>query len=143
LGPALILVSNPTIQFMVFSKCREYWLRTRGRGSALSGLEVFALGAVAKIAATLVTYPYLLVKSNMQTQKSAGGASGIITRIMSEEGPSGFYKGLRSKIMQSVLMASLLFLFQVRVAERESVCVLLWVSVPWLFSRNGVLMSVC
>lgn len=122
IGPALILVINPTIQYMVYSKCREYWLAAKkARGSkspGTSGLEVFVLGAIAKIAATLVTYPYILVKSNLQAGKTdaAGGrrtsANDVIQRILREEGPSGFYKGLRSKILQSVLMASFLFLFQ-------------------------------
>ena len=73
LGPALILVINPTIQYMVYSKCREYYLAAkkpssaaRGAAATANSVEVFVLGAIAKVAATLVTYPYILVKSVMQ-----------------------------------------------------------------------------
>lgn len=112
LGPALVLVINPTIQYMVFSKVKEAYLRGRTRASAL---EVFVLGAIAKVAATLVTYPYILVKSCLQANHTGSGtltATAVMSRILNEEGVLGFYKGLKSKIMQSVLMASFLFMFQ-------------------------------
>lgn len=149
LGPALVLVINPTIQYMVFSKVKEAYLRGRTRASAL---EVFVLGAIAKVAATLVTYPYILVKSCLQANHTGSGtltATAVMSRILSEEGVLGFYKGLKSKIMQSVLMASFLFMFQVRrlpPAVQPCGCVCVCNHGPvglWLTKRECVLFRVC
>jgi hypothetical protein len=80
-GPALVMVSNPVVQFAVYE-----WLMARGRKAAARGVAsirpgapmpqptaaaVFAAGALSKLAATLVTYPFLVIKSR---QQAAGGS---------------------------------------------------------------------
>ena len=57
LGPALILVSNPVIQYTVFER-----LRVRCEQSKkLSPIDILLLGALAKLCATSITYPYIVV----------------------------------------------------------------------------------
>jgi adenine nucleotide transporter 17 len=55
--PALILVSNPSIQYMVFEQAKSKIERFR-RG-ALTPLDIFLLGAFSKLIATSLTYPYM------------------------------------------------------------------------------------
>lgn len=81
--PALILVSNPILQYTVFEKLKERLQRSRG-SSAMTSLDFFLLGAVryhhhttrplihpSKLCATATTYPYIVVKSRMQLQVRA------------------------------------------------------------------------
>lgn len=76
-GASLVMVSNPVVQFAVFE-----WLMARARtgagGKALpvSRSTVFASGALSKLAATLVTYPFLVLKSRQQAAKRPAPAPG-------------------------------------------------------------------
>ncbi|PKI39597.1 peroxisomal nicotinamide adenine dinucleotide carrier [Punica granatum] len=118
--PTLIMVSNPSIQFMLY----ETMLKKLRKRRALNGkndvtaLEIFLLGALAKLGATVVTYPLLVVKSRLQAkQVTTGdkrhhykGTLDAILKMIQYEGLSGFYKGMSTKIVQSVLAAAVLFM---------------------------------
>ncbi|XP_022707011.1 peroxisomal membrane protein PMP34-like isoform X2 [Varroa jacobsoni] len=52
--PSLILVSNPSIQFMVYEALKR---RCETLGIALSAGTAFSLGAISKCIATVLTYP--------------------------------------------------------------------------------------
>lgn len=60
-------------------------------------LDVFFLGAVGKLLATGITYPYITVKSRMHVASNregeAEGMVGRLRRCVSEEGWGGLYKG--------------------------------------------------
>ncbi|KPV77129.1 uncharacterized protein RHOBADRAFT_49409 [Rhodotorula graminis WP1] len=122
LGPALILVSNPILQFTLFEQLKNLILRRRAlrltKGSAgappLTDLDFFLLGAVTKLFATSVTYPYLTVKARMQAGNAVGksytSSFDGLRKIVAAEGPQGLYKGIGPKLTQSVATAALLFL---------------------------------
>jgi len=101
-GPSLVMVSNPVVQFAVYE-----WLAARGSGSP------FVRGAASKLAATLATYPYLVIKSRQQAAARAAAARGgplaQLLDLYREEGLSGLYSGLDSKLAQTVLAAAVLF----------------------------------
>ena len=69
IGPALILVINPIIQYTVFEQLKNYLIKLRtaklrasGAGKAiaiLTDLDYFVLGALSKLVATGSTYPYM------------------------------------------------------------------------------------
>ncbi|KAK9159009.1 hypothetical protein Scep_005583 [Stephania cephalantha] len=130
--PTLIMVSNPSIQFMLYEtmlkKLRARRAKRKEGNSGVTALEVFLLGAVAKLGATVVTYPLLVVKSRLQAKqeteedkkhhykgwmilldKSTGTHDAII-KMIHYEGFSGFYQGMSTKIVQSVLAAAVLFM---------------------------------
>ena len=69
LGASLVLCVNPAIQWMVYEQLLKFVLRLR-KTKAPSNFEIFILGAIGKIAATLITYPYIIVKSRMQAETS-------------------------------------------------------------------------
>ncbi|KIY71464.1 mitochondrial carrier [Cylindrobasidium torrendii FP15055 ss-10] len=133
LGPALVLVMNPVIQYTVFEQLKNLVVRRRthrlretlGAGAtviaALSDWDFFWLGALAKLAATGSTYPYIVVKSRLQSghehaKRYKGALDGILT-IIREEGIEGLYKGIGNKLTQSVLTAAILFASQRRIYE--------------------------
>eukprot|EP01090_Pellita_catalonica_P003774 TRINITY_DN13448_c0_g1_i1.p1 TRINITY_DN13448_c0_g1~~TRINITY_DN13448_c0_g1_i1.p1 ORF type:complete len:296 (+),score=38.65 TRINITY_DN13448_c0_g1_i1:27-890(+) len=108
--PSLILVSNPSIQYMVFEEIKKRILS--GSQTELSSGQIFLLGAIAKTAATVVTYPYITVKTRLQSKQQYTGMIDVLSSIVKESNILGFYKGMGSKIVQSVLNAAFLFAMQ-------------------------------
>jgi len=131
-GPALILVINPVLQYTVFEQLKNALVsrrtsRLHAAGAAATAVAVltdwdfFLLGAVSKLVATGATYPYIVVKSRMQAGSATAlryksSLDGLLT-IIREEGVEGIYKGIGSKLMQSVLTAAILFAGQRRIYE--------------------------
>uniref|UniRef100_A0A0E0NBY4 Uncharacterized protein n=1 Tax=Oryza rufipogon TaxID=4529 RepID=A0A0E0NBY4_ORYRU len=120
--PTLIMVCNPSIQFMIYETLAKR-LRSKRSGKELpkknlTAMEVFLLGAIAKLGATVVTYPLLVVKSRLQAKQEIGrnvmsrytGTIDAIVKMIRYEGLHGFYKGMGTKIVQSVFAASVLFM---------------------------------
>ncbi|KAI9364972.1 mitochondrial carrier domain-containing protein [Zopfochytrium polystomum] len=118
--PALILVVNPIIQYTVFERLKDWLARRRAaQGRAgLAGTDFFLLGAVSKLVATGVTYPYIVVKSRMQLKQNEddpGRYKSVvdgIQKIAKAEGVQGLYKGLQAKLLQSVLASAFMFAFK-------------------------------
>lgn len=116
IAPALILVANPIIQYTVFEQLKAFWERRLAAGAKLGVWDFFILGAISKICATGVTYPYIVIKSRMQLRSSsdpetryASVADGF-RKIIKNEGVPGLYKGIQSKLLQSVLTSAFLFM---------------------------------
>ncbi|GAA5816341.1 hypothetical protein MFLAVUS_009869 [Mucor flavus] len=107
---ALVLVINPIIQYTVFEQVKNKVSKTKTPGN----LDFFLMGAVSKLCATAITYPYIVIKSRMQVSQSGDEKYTSILdgfkKIIAAEGVTGLYKGISSKIVQSVLSAAFLFL---------------------------------
>ena len=129
LGPALVLVINPVVQYTTFERLVTILLSYRqarsgttatkpvGR-SALSDWDLFLLGAVSKLIATGGTYPILVVKSRLQAATHKyGNIIKAIIQILKTEGISGLYAGLGPKLLQSALTAAFMFVAQRRIYE--------------------------
>uniref|UniRef100_A0A9I9DWY7 Peroxisomal nicotinamide adenine dinucleotide carrier n=1 Tax=Cucumis melo TaxID=3656 RepID=A0A9I9DWY7_CUCME len=166
--PTMIMVSNPSIQYMLYETLLNKLKKRRALrkdGSGVTALEVtfslitkilniatlrprpdssvhsphiidfpvfhhhvklhiwllmqiFFLGAVAKLGATVVTYPLLVVKARLQAKQAVAGDKrhqykgtlDAILKMIRYEGLYGFYKGMGTKIVQSVLAAAVLFM---------------------------------
>ncbi|KAL1923646.1 uncharacterized protein VTP21DRAFT_8626 [Calcarisporiella thermophila] len=110
--PALILVINPVIQYTVFEQLKGRLQRNR----KLTNFDFFWLGAVSKLVATGVTYPYIVIKSRMQLRQSEKtrykSVFDGLRKIIQTEGVEGLYKGLSAKLSQSVLTAAFLFMYK-------------------------------
>ena len=90
--PALVLVLNPILQYTVYERLKQMLEKTRKVGAR----ESFVLGALGKLVATGITYPYITVKSraHVATGDSAKeGMTASLRRIIREEGVSGLYGG--------------------------------------------------
>ncbi|KAF9462619.1 mitochondrial carrier domain-containing protein [Collybia nuda] len=131
IGPALVLVINPVLQYTVFEQLKNFLiarrtnkLRAAGAATALvvlSDWDFFFLGALSKLIATSSTYPYIVMKSRLQAGQASAlkyrsSLHGLLT-ILKEEGVDGLYKGVGSKLTQSVLTAAILFAGQRRIYE--------------------------
>jgi len=124
IGPALVLVVNPVLQYTVFEQLKNILVRrrkARGATGALTDIDFFILGALSKLVATSTTYPYIVVKSRLQAghdhAKRYKSAFHGLQTIVQEEGVLGVYKGISSKLLQSVLTAAILFAGQRRIYE--------------------------
>jgi adenine nucleotide transporter 17 len=89
--PALVLVINPILQYTLFEQLKNSVEKRR----RITPTIAFCLGALGKLFATSITYPYITVKSQMHVagdgQKE--GMFEAIRRVVRQEGYSGLYKG--------------------------------------------------
>ncbi|KAF2221479.1 peroxisomal membrane protein-like protein [Elsinoe ampelina] len=109
--PALVLVINPILQYTIFEQLKN----TLERRRKVTPTDSFYLGALGKLAATTITYPYITVKSRAHVATGEGSKEGMISsfnRIRREEGWAGLYGGIGPKVTQSVLTAAFLFAFK-------------------------------
>mmetsp|Transcript_9609 Transcript_9609/g.23829 ORF Transcript_9609/g.23829 Transcript_9609/m.23829 type:complete len:430 (-) Transcript_9609:780-2069(-) len=86
----------------------------------LTPLEIFLASAAAKVGATIATYWLVVVKSRMQAAGKGGdfqykGTWDALSTIWRDEGLGGFFKGLRSKILQTALNAALMLMLKEQV----------------------------
>ena len=90
--PALVLVINPILQYTLFEQMKNAVEKKR----RVTPTVAFFLGALGKLFATSVTYPYITVKSQMHVAKAGEKKEGVteaIRRVVKEEGYAGLYKG--------------------------------------------------
>ncbi|KJZ75052.1 hypothetical protein HIM_05538 [Hirsutella minnesotensis 3608] len=109
--PALVLVINPILQYTLFEQMKNAVEKKR----KVTPTVAFFLGALGKLFATSVTYPYITVKSQMHVAGQSNkkeGMSQALRRVIKEEGYAGLYKGIGPKVTQSVLTAAFLFAFK-------------------------------
>ena len=119
--PSLLLVSNPTIQFVVYERIKN-WLvaRSKARNSPINAFEFFLMGALAKAVATVLTYPIQLAQSRLRAMKSRGksnkvdyqysGTVDVLLKIMQNDGPLGLFRGIEAKLYQTVATAAFMFM---------------------------------
>ncbi|KAB8342810.1 hypothetical protein FH972_022408 [Carpinus fangiana] len=109
--PALVLVINPILQYTIFEQLKNVVEKRRKLGA----YDSFYLGALGKLAATSITYPYLTVKSRAHVAGREGNKENMFqsfSRIRREEGWAGLYGGIGPKITQSVITTAFLFAFK-------------------------------
>jgi solute carrier family 25 (peroxisomal adenine nucleotide transporter), member 17 len=113
LKPALILVLNPVIQYSIFEQMKNLIYVSR---EDITPRMSFFLGAVSKIIATVLTYPTITVKTQSHLQKDQS-VIGMLRKIIEEDGFLGLFKGLKPKIIQSVLTSAFLFYFKQKIMD--------------------------
>ncbi len=94
--PALVLVINPILQYTVFEQLKQIVEKKR----RMTPTDAFYLGALGKLLATSITYPYITVKSRMHVASKDGPKENTMTtfrRILNEEGYAGLYGGMSSE----------------------------------------------
>ncbi|XP_047323301.1 peroxisomal nicotinamide adenine dinucleotide carrier-like isoform X1 [Impatiens glandulifera] len=165
--PTLIMVCNPSIQFMIYESSLKHlkarravknkspksvtaWevicplgmdlnsdsdpdpqIKILNLSFVFKRQQVFLLGALAKLGATVTTYPLLVVKSRLQAKQEIGGNKALrysgtvdaIGKMIRYEGLSSFYKGMSTKIVQSVFAASVLFMVKEEVVKASALLV--------------------
>lgn len=90
--PALVLVINPILQYTLFEQMKNSVEKKR----KVTPTIAFFLGALGKLFATSITYPYITVKSQMHVAAHSDKKEGMgqaLSRVVKEEGYAGLYKG--------------------------------------------------
>ena len=122
---SLLLVTNPAIKFTFYELLKRHHTTLSGRPP--SGVSAFILGCIATAVATVLTYPLQMVQVRhrhltnlirqeryVQAQARHGNHSGGIAEIGAEivyqNGVLGLYRGLQSKLLQSVTAAGFMFM---------------------------------
>jgi adenine nucleotide transporter 17 len=118
---SLVLVSNPTIHFVVYDKVFAVMSKAalqEGR-KRLTSWEIFLAGAIAKTVATVLTYPIQLAQSRLRAYKHGKAKEGeetysntfdLLVKVFKKEGVMGWFAGLNVKVVQTVLTAAFQFL---------------------------------
>ena len=109
-GASLLLVSNPVLQFFVYEQVKASRLKTR---VALSPIEAFCIGALAKAIATIATYPLQLAQVLLRLRKGVGTDTGTwdcLKHQFDRGGVKALYTGMNAKLLQTVLTAAFTFL---------------------------------
>ncbi|KAL8813196.1 MAG: hypothetical protein Q9223_007098 [Gallowayella weberi] len=114
--PALVLVINPILQYTIFEQLHAALSKRR----KVTARDIFLLGALGKLLATSLTYPYITIKSRMHVKAGGDEKEGMgaaLTRVVKEQGWSGLYRGIGPKVTQSVVTAAFLFAFKEKLYE--------------------------
>ena len=98
---SFLLVSNPVINFAIYEVLKDRFI---GKTMKPSTLAFFLLAAVSKAIATFVTYPLLTIRTRQQLSRDkALSQIQVIKDLLQTDGFWGLYRGLHSKLIQSVL----------------------------------------
>eukprot|EP00927_Polykrikos_kofoidii_P078215 TRINITY_DN75060_c0_g1_i1.p1 TRINITY_DN75060_c0_g1~~TRINITY_DN75060_c0_g1_i1.p1 ORF type:complete len:390 (+),score=42.45 TRINITY_DN75060_c0_g1_i1:136-1170(+) len=139
--PSLILVSNPTVQFVAYERLKGALLFFRvgwtSKVSAtdaaalplLSSAEYLVLGAAAKMAATLMTYPLQVAQTRLRAERNERSATDCqkgaqqtpvrfifrcrtvdcMAQVVREDGIRGLFAGMDAKLWQTCLTSAFMF----------------------------------
>jgi len=117
MSSSLMLVSNPTIHWVVYDKVK---IAVSERALALgrknlTSFEIFMTGAIAKALATIFTYPIQVAQSRQRANRDKSGGTfantfKILSDIYGKEGFIGWFAGMTTKLVQTILTAAFQFL---------------------------------
>jgi len=114
---SLILVSNPTINFVVYDKVRQIMVASaKSKNRGLTSAEIFVNGAIAKAVATVVTYPIQIAQTRLRAHGSKDESRekykntlDVLISLYRSDGPLGWFAGMDVKLVQTVLTAAFQF----------------------------------
>lgn len=116
----LVLVINPAIQFMTYESVKRRFLK---HNPTVPAATSFAIGALAKAVATILTYPLQLVQTRLRHgtkgQKMPANMNTLkmMLYIFRTQGAAGLFRGLEAKLWQTVLTAALMFMTYEKIAK--------------------------
>ena len=105
---SLLLVANPAIKFTFYELFKRQW--SEASGKPVKGGSAFILGCLATVIATLLTYPLQMVQAQSRHGNHKGGIMEIGSEIIYQKGVRGLYRGVDSKLLQSVTAAGFMFM---------------------------------
>ncbi len=107
LVPALLLVSNGAIQFVIYEEVKH---ACEDRALVLGPTDFMLLGALSKCVASVVTYPYQVVKSRLQQHESRYSSTWqTFSEIRHRQGWGALYRGLLPNILKVAPSSAITF----------------------------------
>ena len=107
--PSLILTLVPVIQFTLYELFKKSMSDTKGN---ISNKNVVLISFFSKFISIVLNYPLMTLKTLYQSNSCLTNKEiiDIINKVFKEEGIIGFYKGVGSKVLGSVLNNMILML---------------------------------
>ena len=112
--PSLLLCSNPAIHYTVFDSLKNGILEGRRHQPKLSMIESFIFGLLAKLIATMVTYPLIRVKVMLMVTHRKSFL-GTLMEEFHQPGIQSLYKGCNLQLAHTVLKSALLMMVREKI----------------------------
>ncbi|KAK4146200.1 peroxisomal carrier [Dichotomopilus funicola] len=119
LKASLVLVINPSITYGAYERLKDVLYPGKKN---LSPWEAFALGAMSKALATIVTQPLIVAKVGLQSKppparqgKPFKSFVEVMQFIIANEGPRSLFKGIGPQILKGLLVQGILMMTKERV----------------------------
>ncbi|KAI8968419.1 mitochondrial carrier domain-containing protein [Mycotypha africana] len=118
---SIILVTNPSITYFVFERLKRIY--TNNNCHTLNSFQIFLLPALSKSIATIITYPFILLRTTMindqhqqkhNTSAKVGSSSMVATyrKVVNENGYLGLYRGMRSQILKGFFNQGIMYMIK-------------------------------
>jgi solute carrier family 25 folate transporter 32 len=107
----LMGLSHVAVQFPVYEYFKQY-SRDRKHGQVETPLELLLSSGLAKMCASILTYPHEVLRSRMMDSRAATAPTlrGTALHIWSKEGLAGFYTGLPITLVRVLPNSCITFL---------------------------------
>ena len=113
--PGLILVVNPVINFAIYEYLRD--IVVSDNSNTPSVIVIFFISHASKFSATILTYPILTLKTKAFTNKGNESLFLIFKNYVKSEGVLALYRGLYTKIFQTLLANSFMMIGLEKIRE--------------------------
>ncbi|EFA05880.1 peroxisomal membrane protein PMP34 [Tribolium castaneum] len=111
LGPSLMLVSNPAINFTIYEALKR-------RTSSRTALAFFVMGAISKAVSTIATYPLQVAQTRQRYNRDAKmNTAALLLDMVKKSGPGALFQGLEAKLLQTILSSALMFMTYEKIAQ--------------------------
>jgi solute carrier family 25 folate transporter 32 len=111
--PSLLGIFHVAVQFPLYEQLKVWALQ--GSGEPLSSQKILMCSAIAKMTASVATYPHEVLRTRMQTERRPlsdvssdgmvrpwGGVMHTTKKLIQREGWTGLYKGLSINLLRTV-----------------------------------------
>jgi solute carrier family 25 folate transporter 32 len=108
----LMGLSHVAIQFPTYEFLKKQARERRNDGQPETALELLGASGTAKMTASLLSYPHEVLRSRMMDSRAAVAPTltGLMRKILKEEGVGGFYRGLPVTLLRVIPNCCITFL---------------------------------
>jgi len=105
--PSLFLTLNPVILFTTYEVLRKSFTDIKGN---ISNKNILLISLISKIITILLNYPLMTIKALYQANSHLNSEEvwELLIKLIKEESFLGFYKGLSSKLIGSLISNAVL-----------------------------------
>jgi adenine nucleotide transporter 17 len=135
--PSLILTLNPVIQFTAYDLMKAF-ISQKNKGGKLTNLDILLISTTSKLFTVLSNYPLITMKTLCQanTKLPSSKMLGLIKNLYDNEGILGFYKGIGTKVVGSLLNNIILMMIYEKVQN------IVRLSLARLLLRNHIIPNI-